>query len=243
MLLGVIAGHDPLDPFSRRNPVPRYVDALTGNLKGLRIGIPRSYFFEEIDPEVDAAVKTALNKLERLGATLVEIDLVTATAQRGIWSQIASPEAYSYHEKFLEAQGDDYGADVRGRLEIGRVLLSIDYVRAQRAQTLMKEECRKVFQSVDVIATPSLPITPPRIDQTTVQRGTVTEPVGAALTRFTRHFNITGLPAISVPCGFAGSGLPIGMQIAGRAFDESTVLRAAHAYEQDAKWFERRPSM
>ena len=243
LMLGVMAGYDAADPFCQDKPVPSYLDALTGSVKGLRIGLPRSYFFDGLAPEVDAALNAALKTYERLGADIVDIDLKTAGLQRGVWSQIASPEAYAYHEEYLSKQGDRYGADVRGRLEIGRLLLSIDYVRAQRVRTVMKEECRKVFESVDVIVTPSLPVTPPRIDQTTVQRGSVTEPTGVALTRCTRHFNVTGLPAISLTCGFTRDGLPIGMQIAGRAFDEAVVLRAAHAYEQDAKWFERRPEM
>jgi aspartyl-tRNA(Asn)/glutamyl-tRNA(Gln) amidotransferase subunit A len=243
LLLGVIAGYDPADPCSQNKPVPSYVDALTGNVQGLRIGVPRPYFFDGLAAEVDAAVSAALKTFERLGANVVEIDLPSAPLQRGIWSQIASPEAFSYHEKLLEAHGTEYGADVRNRIETGRLLLSIDYVRAQRARTLMKKESQKVFQSVDVIVVPSLPVTPPRIDQGTVQRGSVTEPTGVALTRCTRHFNVTGLPAVSIPCGFASNGLPLGMQIAGRAFDEATVLRAAHAYEQDARWFERRCEM
>jgi aspartyl-tRNA(Asn)/glutamyl-tRNA(Gln) amidotransferase subunit A len=240
LLLGVIAGYDPADPFSQNKPVPAYLAALSGNIKGLRIGVPRLYFFDDLAAEVEAAIQAALKTLTRLGANVVDIHLPSAPLQRGIWSQIASPEAFSYHEKFLEAHGPEYGTDVRSRIEVGRLLLSIDYVRAQRARTLMKEECQKALQSVDVIVVPSLPITPPRIDQTTVQRGSVKEPTGVALTRCTRHFNVIGFPAISIPCGFTANGLPIGMQIAGRAFDEATVLRAAHAYEQDARWFERR---
>ena len=243
LLLGVMAGHDPGDPYSQDKPVPSYLDGLTGNVKGLRIGVPRSYFFDGIASEVDDAVKAALRTFERLGATIVDIDLKTAPLQRGVWSQIASPEAYAFHEEFLATKGGDYGADVRSRLEIGRLLLSIDYVRAQRVRSAMKEECRKAFETVDVMVTPSLPIVPPRIDQSTAQRGGVTEPLGVLLTRCTRHFNVTGLPAISIPCGFSPEGMPIGLQIAGRAFDEMTVLRAAHAYEQDARWFERRPEM
>jgi aspartyl-tRNA(Asn)/glutamyl-tRNA(Gln) amidotransferase subunit A len=107
----------------------------------------------------------------------------------------------------------------------------------------MKTECLEVMKSADVIVTPMVPIAPPRIDQTSVQWGSAAEPVGVALTRFTRHFNLTGFPAISIPCGFTANGLPIGLQIAGRPFDEATVLRVAHAYEQDAHWFQRRPTI
>jgi aspartyl-tRNA(Asn)/glutamyl-tRNA(Gln) amidotransferase subunit A len=234
LLLETIAPYDERDPLSRNRPVPRYAESLMGSVKGLRVGIPRGYFFEDLQEEVEKAMNAALAAFERLGASLMDIDLATAPLQRGIWNQIACPEAYSFHEKHLNRRGEDYGADVRTRLELGRLFLSIDYVRAQRARTLMRDECERALENVDVIITPSVPITPPRIGQTTVQRGAVTEPVGVALTRCTRHFNITGLPAISLPCGFTTDGLPIGLQIAGRAFDESTVLRAAHAYEQEA---------
>jgi aspartyl-tRNA(Asn)/glutamyl-tRNA(Gln) amidotransferase subunit A len=243
ILLGEMAGHDPRDPFSRDKPVPAYTEALTGSVRGLKIGVPRTYFFEDLADEVDSASKKALKTFERIGAEVIEIDLPSATLQRGIWSQIASPEAYSYHEKYLQTRGEDYGADVRGRIEVGRLLLSIDYVRAQRGRRMMKEECKKIFELVDVIVTPTLPVTPPRIDEPMVRRGSAMEPVGVALTRLTRHFNLTGMPCISITCGFTAEGLPIGLQIAGRAFDESTVLRAAHAYEQETRWFERRPEM
>jgi len=107
----------------------------------------------------------------------------------------------------------------------------------------MKQECRKVFESVDVIVTPTAPIPAPRIDDLHKPWDGGTETAAASLARFTRYFNVVGLPAISIPCGFTASGLPIGLQIAGKAFDESTVLRVAHAYEQDAKWFEHAPAM
>ena len=130
-----------------------------------------------------------------------------------------------------------------GRLEAGRVLLSIDYVRAQRARSLMKQQCRSLFDEVDVVVTPTVPIPAPRIEDTHKPWGGGPEVAAASLARFTRFFNVVGLPAISIPCGFTSEGLPIGMQIAGKAFDEFTVLRVAHAYEQDARWFERRPTM
>lgn len=243
LLLGVIAGHDPQDPYSRKMPVPRYTEALTGNIKGVRVGIPRTYFFDHVAPEVDSAVRVALKTLERLGARMVEVDMPTAALQRAIWTHIASPEAYAFHEHYLEKQGDLYGSDVRGRIESGRLLLSVDYVRAQRARSIMKDECKAAFKSADVIVTPTLPIPPPRIDRLLQPWGSEPETAQASLTRFTRPFNLTGVPTISIPCGFTAENLPIGIQIAGKAFDESMVLRVAHAYEQDAKWFERRPAM
>jgi aspartyl-tRNA(Asn)/glutamyl-tRNA(Gln) amidotransferase subunit A len=243
VLLSAIAGHDAADPYSRNVPVPRYTDALTGDITGVRIGIPKTYFYEGLAPEVDGAVRAALKSLENLGAQMIPVELPYVDIHRAVWLNIASPEAYSFHEPLLKAHAAWYGADVRERLEAGRTLLSIDYVRAQRTRTMMKRECQKTFESVDVIVTPTVPIPAPRIDELHKPWGSGTETAAASLARFTRYFNVVGLPAISVPCGFTAGGLPIGLQIAGKAFDESTVLQVAHAYEQDAKWFERRPAM
>src|SRR5215467_9112255 len=132
LLLGVIAGYDSQDPFSQDKPVTDV--RLDGNVKGLRIGLPRPYFFDDLDPQVESAVNKAVKTFERLGASIHEVDLKMAPLQRGIWSQIASPEAYSLHEELLKEHGGRYGADVKTRIEVGRLLLSIDYVRAQRAR-------------------------------------------------------------------------------------------------------------
>jgi aspartyl-tRNA(Asn)/glutamyl-tRNA(Gln) amidotransferase subunit A len=241
ILLGIIAGNDSKDAQTRDVAVPRYIDALTGNIKDIRLGIPRSYFYERTAPDVTAAVRAAVRKMETMGGRIVDVDLPSASVNRGVWNQIASPEVYSYHEHLLKQNAELYGSDVRARIEAGRFLLSIDYVRAQRARTMMKEECKAAFAKADVIVTPTTPITAPRIAKVLEPWGSDSETAAASLTRFTRHFNIVGLPAISIPCGFTSDSLPIGMQIAGKPFDEATVLRVAHAYEQDAGWFERRP--
>ena len=231
-LLGVIAEHDP-----------GYMDALTGDIQGIRVGIPKTHFYEQVAPAVDVAVRAALKNLEKLGARTMAVELPYVPGHHDVWQQIGSPEAYAFHELLLKAHADAYGADVRDRLEAGRALHSVDYVRAQRTRMMMKQECEKLFQSVDVIVTPTVPIAAPRIDDLQKPWGSGTETAAASLARFTRYFNLTGLPAISVPCGFTPEGLPVGMQIAGKAFDESTVLRVAHAYEQDAGWFKRHPGM
>jgi aspartyl-tRNA(Asn)/glutamyl-tRNA(Gln) amidotransferase subunit A len=243
ILMEIIAGYDSLDPYCRDRSVPRYTEALTGDIKGTRVGIPDHYFYEEVSSSVDSAIHAALHRLEKLGAEIIHVDMPQTATHRAVWSQIASPEAYSYHEVHLQRHAALYGSDVRGRLEAGSVLLSIDYVRAQRVRTLMKDACKKLFEKVDVIVTPTTPIAAPRIEDVLAPWGSSDETAAASLTRFTRYFNIVGLPAISVPCGFTDEGLPIGMQIAGKAFDESMVLRVAHAYEQDARWFERRPEL
>jgi aspartyl-tRNA(Asn)/glutamyl-tRNA(Gln) amidotransferase subunit A len=231
ILMEIIAGHDPLDPYTSTIAVPRYTHALTASIKGIRVGVPVNYFFDELTPTVEAIVRTAVHDLEQLGAQILEIEMPDMAVHRATWLQIGTPEAYSYHERRLEEHAELYGADVRGRLEAGRTLLSVDYVRAQRTRALMKTHYQQLFRRVDVIATPTVPMAAPLIADA--------KTAAPSLTRFTRYFNIIGVPAISIPCGFSGEGLPVGLQIAGKAFDESTVLRVAHAYEQNAKWSQR----
>ncbi|MBI4473764.1 MAG: aspartyl/glutamyl-tRNA amidotransferase subunit A [Acidobacteria bacterium] len=243
ILLGIIAGHDPDDAYTEEHDVPRYTGALTGDIKGVRVGLPKTYFYDRLSTEVNSAVANAIKSLEKLGARLEEVDLPSASANREVWTQIASPEVYAFHEPLLAEHAGLYGSQVRARIEAGRHMLSVNYVRAQRTRTIMKEECKAAFDKVDVIVTPTTPIAAPRIDEVEDPWGEDSEPAVAALTRFTRFFNIAGLPAISIPCGFTPESLPIGLQIAGNAFDEATVLRVAHAYEQDARWFERRPTI
>jgi aspartyl-tRNA(Asn)/glutamyl-tRNA(Gln) amidotransferase subunit A len=225
ILLKAVADHDCLKD-------------LTGEINDINVGVPLTYFYERFDPEVENALRQSLKALEKLGARLVEVDLPSAPEQRRIFDHIVGPEAYVYHEPFLKEQGELYGMDVKNRIEPGAAMHSTDYVRARRSQLVMKLECDEIFESADVIVTPTLPIPAPRIDALHKPWGADSETAIASLTRFTRPFNIVGLPTISIPCGFTTDGLPIGMQITGRAFDEATVLRVAHAYEQDAKWFQ-----
>jgi aspartyl-tRNA(Asn)/glutamyl-tRNA(Gln) amidotransferase subunit A len=225
ILLNAVSGHD-------------CAGKLTGDIRNLSVGVPLTYFYERFDNEVENALRSALKVLEKLGAQLVEVDLPSAPEQRRIFDQIVGPEAYVYHEPFLKERGELYGTDVKGRIEPGAAMFSTEYVRALRSQALMKQECEAIFEAADVIVTPTLPIPAPRIDSLQKPWGSDSETAIASLTRFTRPFNIVGLPTVSVPCGFTTDGLPVGMQISGRAFDEATVLRVAYAYEQDAKWFQ-----
>ena len=243
IMLEAIAGHDPRDSYSRKVPVPAYSQELEGGIRGLRLGLPKTTFFDRLDPEIDSAVQTAIRRMEGMGASVVEVDIPNADLQRPIFANIAAPEAFSFHQQYLDSSPELYGQDIRARMEAGRLLLSVDFVRAQRARSILKSDLQAVFEVVDLLVTPTLPIPAPLIDQKVVEWGGETETVLGALTRNTRLFNITGLPAITVPCGFTSNDLPIGLQIAGRAFEEATVLRAAHTYEQDAGWFERRPDL
>jgi aspartyl-tRNA(Asn)/glutamyl-tRNA(Gln) amidotransferase subunit A len=156
-------------------------------------------------------------------------------------AHITLAEATSYHEPHMKTRIEDYGAGVRIDLEAGRYLLATDYVKSQRARTLLKQSFAEAFERVDVIASPTLPAFPPVIGEVYVQSGHLREHVIDAFLRFNIPYNLTGLPAISLPCGFGSNGLPIGLQIAGRAFEEGAILQTAHAYQVHTKWHFSRP--
>ena len=213
-------------------------------IRDLRIGIPRSHFFERVDPEVHSAVQMALRTLEQLGARMVEVDLPSAPLQKDVFPRIAGPEVYAYHRPFIERYRDLYGADVLTRIEAGGLVPPADTLDARRVQKTMKEECSRALKIADVIVSPTTPITAPLIEQSDVTwLDGSSELVPATLTRFTRFFNLVGTPAISVPCGFTSKGLPVGLQIAGREFDEHTILRVAAACEKESGRDCPRPSI
>ncbi len=241
-VLQAIAGHDPKDPASAQVPVPDYAAALSHGVKGLALGVPRDFFFDRLDTEVRAAVDAALKALEGLGARLVPVSLPHTRYVPAISFGIQAPEAFAYHEKTLRARAHEYGADVRVRLEVGRYIPAGQYLKAQRARRLVMEDYRQAFRAVQAILTPMVPIAATPIGANTVTMDGKTVDVRGALTRFARAFNATGLPAATVPCGFTAAGLPIALQVAGRPFDEATVLRVAHAYERAAGWGSRRPA-
>ena len=245
LLLGVLAGHDPEDPSCADQPVPDYTHSLSGGVRGLRIGVPRRFFFENVDPDVEAAVRAAIKLLGGRGATISEIDVPLIDEIPGALTAIMLPEALAVHQRWLKERPNDYGDDVRYRLELGSTFLGVHYVQAQRLREMaVRAWQEEVFSQVDLIATPTTPITAPLIEDAT---GSASSGAGLQVTfgliRFTNPLNFLGIPAISVPCGFTGAGLPIGLQLAGRWWDEETVLRSAHAYEQATDWHKRRPPL
>jgi aspartyl-tRNA(Asn)/glutamyl-tRNA(Gln) amidotransferase subunit A len=243
ILLEAIAGADPQDPTSSREIVPHYLQALARDVRGVRVGIPRDYFFDHIDAEILGAVRAAIGTLQELGARAVEVSIPHLENCAAMEAHITLAEATSYHEHHLETQANEYGTGVRTNLEAGRYLLATDYVKSQRARGLLHQALAEVFRQADVLVVPTLPAFPPRIGEVYVQSGDLREHVVDAFLRFNIPFNLTGLPAISVPCGFSSSGLPIGLQIAGKALDEATVLRVAHAYESHQSAHRRRPAV
>lgn len=241
LIMNVIAGHDPADPATTTREVPDYTGALTGSVEGLRIGVVREYFDAPLDSEVETAVRAAIAQLSEMGATVTEVSLPMFADAQAISGTILMSEAAAYHRDLLARDGDKLTPSVRLRLEAGLFVSAADYLKAQQARARFNYEMAQLLREVDLLAGPSEPITAPPILATEVEIGERTVGTVGALTQYTRPYNISGTPAISVPCGFSQAGMPIGLQLAGRAFDEVAVLRAAHAYEQATGWHTRRP--
>ncbi|MQS15908.1 Asp-tRNA(Asn)/Glu-tRNA(Gln) amidotransferase GatCAB subunit A [Streptomyces kaniharaensis] len=233
LVLTALAGHDPRDPASLSAPAAHYQPGDATDLTGLRIGVPRNYYFDRVDPQVEAAVRHAIGQLEALGARLVEVDIpMTRYVQATQWGLMV-PEAGAYHEGSLRTVPELYQDDVRILLEASELMSAGDYVRAQRSRTLMRAEWARMLEEVDVIAAPSVPMPAVRAGQETVTwpDGTV-EGVSDAYVRLSAPANITGVPALTVPVGHDEAGLPIGMQLLGRPLGEPVLLRVGYAHEQ-----------
>jgi aspartyl-tRNA(Asn)/glutamyl-tRNA(Gln) amidotransferase subunit A len=241
LTMNAIAGYDPNDAASARVDLPDYTSALNRGVRGLRIGIPREFFEAPLDPEVAAAVGRAINRLGELGATTTEVSFPMFQHSQAISGTILMAEAAACHRELLAREGNKLYPPVRLRLEAGLFITAVDYLKAQQARSVFNREARQLLGEVDLLAGPAEPVTAPLILAEEVQAGDRSIGTTAALTQYTRPYNITGFPAITVPCGFSQAGLPIGLQLAGRPFDELTVLRAAHAYEQSTDWHRRRP--
>ncbi len=235
LLLAAMAGPDRRDPATADVPVPDYLSALAGGVKGLRLGVSKDHLWQDTDPEVEAAVRRAIAVLAGLGAQVEEVSLPHTDVVGATVNAIMLPEALAYHRPWLRQRPEDYGRDVRLRLQMGALYQAVDYLDAQRTRALIVEAWNGLLHQVDLLATPTTPIAATRIEDSDLS-------ATLSLIRFTNPFNLAGLPAISVPCGFTAEGLPIGLQLVGRPWDEATVLRAAHAYQQATQWHKARPS-
>ncbi|MBI3782511.1 MAG: Asp-tRNA(Asn)/Glu-tRNA(Gln) amidotransferase subunit GatA [Deltaproteobacteria bacterium] len=259
-ILSVIAGHDTNDSTSVEVSVPDYAEALGPSCKGLRVGIPKEYFVEGMQPEVEKAVHAAVAQFERLGAVVSEVSLphteyavptyyLIATAEAS--SNLARYDGIKYGLRRGESDGllamyrrtraEGFGTEVKRRIMLGTYALSAGYydayyLKAQKVRTLIRRDFEKVFAQQDVIVAPTAPTTAFRVGEKT------SDPLQMYLSDiFTISINLAGLPGISLPCGFDAMGLPIGLQIIGRPFEEARVLQAAHAYEQSTEWHKRSP--
>jgi aspartyl-tRNA(Asn)/glutamyl-tRNA(Gln) amidotransferase subunit A len=241
LLLRIMAGRDELDPTSSDLPVPDYVQELETNIAGLRVGVPTNHFFEHCDCEIAKAVNAAIEVLEGLGCTKVEFEFPSISEIMAAYTTIDLCEASAYHEREIEQRAADFQPDVRLLLEQGLLIPASYYIQAQRVRAMLFAKVMSLFDHLDVIVTPSEPIVAPQVSQTIVRINDYEESVDSAAVRYLAPFNLTGLPALSIPCGFSSKGLPIGMQIVGRAYDESTILRLGHEYENATDWHMRLP--
>ena len=236
-----IAGPDGTDPTTVDKPVelPRF-DA-GPNLEGVAIGVARASYYEGLDPAVDSAVQSALSVLTDLGAQLREVALPNIDLANSLHRLILLAEATSVHHRRLDERGEEFGDDVRALLEQGRLVLASDYLNAQRQRRRFCREFARTLETVDALVMPAVPIPTARIGELEVEVNGRLENVRLATTRNIRALNLTGLPVLSVPCGFHSDGLPVGVQIVGRAFDERRVLEIGHAYETATEWHRRVP--
>ncbi len=241
LMLQALAGHDVRDLGSSDAPVSDYTAKLTGEIKGLRLGVPARFFPEYTDPEVKKAFDAAVKVLAGLGAQVEEVTLPALDDVWPIAQVLMNGEANVWHEPYLQTQAEDYAPQVRKFLERGKPTLATDYVKAQRARAQFRQEMLAACANIDALLTPGELIPPPSHEARSVTINGREVSLMAALISATCPFNVTGQPALTVPCGFTAAGLPIALQIVGKPFDEATVLRVGHAYEAHTSWHERRP--
>ncbi|MEI9415332.1 amidase [Mesorhizobium sp. Cs1321R2N1] len=231
-LLRIVAGYDSSDPASVNRHVDNYSDALGQDISGLRIGIPKNFYYERADDEILSALESVKEYLVAAGATLLPITFPDMEHSRTVSLTVQMPEALSAHSAYVQERGDLYGADFRAGLALGQCILAEHYVKAKRFIEVYRQQTNKLFDDVDLILTPATPEIAQKVGTVTVTRNGVNEAIGNAITRYTTFFNMTGHPALTMPCAMHSEGLPIGLQLVGRYFDEMTVLRTAHAIER-----------
>ena len=241
LMLGAMAGYDPADASTSVLPVPDYAAALTGDLKGLRVGLLRGFFLEGATPEVRAAVEAAAATLTHAGAVVDELSLEQMGLVPAASTAIVAAEALACHAEFLRTRAAEYDPDVARRLRLSAFVGGAHYVRAQQVRGLVRDAVDAALARRDVLLAPSTPLVAPALDARQTTLGDGPSDVRGALLRFTRPFNLSGHPACALPCGFTAGGLPIGMQLVGRPFDEATVLRAADGFQRLTDFHARRP--
>jgi aspartyl-tRNA(Asn)/glutamyl-tRNA(Gln) amidotransferase subunit A len=237
IMLQALAGFDGKDPAAARAAVPEFSASLHQGIRGLRIGLPRANWFDEnlgVAPETEGVFEEAVKKLQKLGADVIDIDGKPFSLARKANQTILIAEAYAYHEKSFQKMPEKFGSSVRRRMLEGAFLSAADYITAQRARAVLNEQMLENFARVNVFVTPTIARPPDAFDTLDPNEQNLRP-------NFTNPFNLAGLPAISVPCGFTSGPLPVGMQIVGPAFAEATCFRVAYAYEQATDWHIRRP--
>ncbi|MEE8410060.1 MAG: Asp-tRNA(Asn)/Glu-tRNA(Gln) amidotransferase subunit GatA [Myxococcota bacterium] len=260
LLLQIVAGHDPRDSTSAEADVPDYLESLEKGVDGLRLGVPKEYFVDGVDADVRAAVQEALDTYRKLGAEVIEVSLPHTEYAVATYYLIATAEASSnlarydgvrYGQRqdsgqgladmYRATRGAGFGAEVKRRIMLGTYALSAGYydayyLRAQKVRTLIRRDFTVAFEKVDALVTPTTPTTAFRLGEN------LDDPIKMYLADiFTVSCNLAGLPGLSLPCGVGDNGLPIGLQLIGRPWEEATILRLARAYERETEWHTRRP--
>lgn len=236
LILQVIAGYDPLDPYSVDIPVDDYLDQLETGVKGWRVALASDEYFTEVtDPQVLETFRTAASVFESLGARVELVSFPQARQAARANGLMTPSDGAAFHRERLASQPKMFGVDIRQRLETGAAFSSTEYILARRTQTTLRRKFSLFFDQFDVLLTPATAVPAPPIE------GPDAIEQARLLTRFTAPFNLTGLPAISLPCGFTSQGLPVGLQIVAPPWAEARLLRAAYAYEQATEWHNRAP--
>lgn len=231
LMLTAVAGFDETDPTSSRVPPSDYVSDLERGIEGMKIGVPTDYFFDNLDPDVEDAVRRAVDVLDEAGADVREVSLPMADTSVSTLFAVCLPEASEAHSETFPRHADLYGDDVRLYLELGVLRPGTEYVRAQRIRAAMAEAWRQAFDGLSAVVAPTLPAQAAGVDQAAFDLPHGAEDVTPAYLRLNAAASLVGLPALSVPCHRADDRLPIGLQIIGRPFDEATVLRIGRAVE------------
>jgi aspartyl-tRNA(Asn)/glutamyl-tRNA(Gln) amidotransferase subunit A len=232
LMLNALAGHDPEDPYAVDHPAEDFTRDLQRGLRGVGIGLPTSFYFDHIDEEVGTRVREAVEVFRSLGAQVREVEIPNLVDTLHAQRLILGAEAYAVHEERLENEPETFDEEVCTRLMGGARPRAYRYANARRRGVLATDEFDHALQGVDMLLTPTLPIVATEIGQREVSIGDYEESVRSALTRFTGPTDLTGHPSLSIPCGTTASGLPVGLQLIGRHFDEATLYRLGHAYEE-----------
>lgn len=244
-MLGVLAGYDARDPASVDLPVPDYTAGMNDGAAGTKLGVPTNFYFDQMDDEVRGLVEAALAVLRNAGAETVSVDLPLVETYMAAEFGLCLPEASAYHEKYLRDRADLYEEDVRTFLEAGELMPATDYIRALRVRERIKQGWADLMApgGVDAIVAPTVPAAAAKVGQANFTWPDGTEE--STTTAYVRHScpaNLTGLPSITVPCGFTAADLPVGIQVIGRPFAEAEIVRIARAYETATDWGQRAPA-
>jgi aspartyl-tRNA(Asn)/glutamyl-tRNA(Gln) amidotransferase subunit A len=243
LLMGLMAGADPEDPTAVALPVPDYIAATKGSLKGLRIGVPTAFYVDDLDSEVARVLDETVATLKREGAEIVKVELPDQRQLSSASQLVLAAEAAAFHKRWMIERLEDYGAQVRMRLENGLAVPAITYLEAMRWRGPALSAHNAAVAGVDAVIAPVSPIPAPTIAESDVGAGPGAEAVIQRLTRFTRPVNYLGVPSLSIPSGFTASGLPVGMQLIGRSFDEATLLRIGAAFQRATDFHARVPNL